>query len=104
MSEKRARQKRKQAMENKKQEFQFTFQHLENYISLHVILTGAKPETITLTPVVYNWFIQEAQRHADTLGLNPGFKNDEPVFNGIKILKKEETPKIETTSNPNNTK
>lgn len=60
---------------------------LENFIQLYVTLTGEKPASITLTDVMYNAYIQESQRHAEILGLNPGFKSD-PMFNGVKLEKK----------------
>lgn len=65
----------------------FSFSHLENYIALHQVLTGNKPKIIVLLPQVYDLFIQEAQRHAETLGLNPGFKDDKPTFLSVVITK-----------------
>lgn len=63
-------------------------QYLENFIELSNALTGEKPTSITLTDVMYNAYVQESQRHAEVLGLKSGFKDDQPVFNGVKLLKK----------------
>lgn len=61
---------------------------LEEYIQLSISLTGIKPTAITLTDAMYNSYIQESQRHAEILGLKPGFKDDQPLFSGVKIEKK----------------
>lgn len=63
-------------------------QYLEQFIQLCLVLTGEKPSSITLTEVMYNAYIQESQRHAEVLGLKTGFKTDEPVFNGVKLVRK----------------
>lgn len=99
MSHKKAKRERKLLRQKMKdaQTAQFSFSHLENYIALHQLLTGKKPESITLTPTVYTWFIQESQRHAETLNLNLGFKDEKPMFAGVSILK-DETPKVETAT------
>jgi len=62
--------------------------HLNDYVTLHVLLTGEKPKVIQLTPDFYTWYIQETNRIADTLNLNLGYKNNEMLFNGIPIEKK----------------
>lgn len=64
---------------------------LENYIALVTHLTGEKPKTLAVKPDFYNWYVQEAQRHAETLGLNLGFAKGVPYFDGIEITKKEVT-------------
>jgi len=87
MSHKQAKRLRK-LKRMQEQQAQFSFQHLEQFIALSVLLTGMKPAIITVTDNFYNWFIQETQRHAETLGLKPGFKDDIPMFNGVKIEKK----------------
>lgn len=61
---------------------------LENFVQLHTTLTGVKPESITLTDVMYNAYQQEALRHSEVLGLKPEFKSEEMSFNGMKLLKK----------------
>ena len=61
---------------------------LEDFIQLCTVLTGEKPNAITLTEAMYNSYIQESQRHAEVLGLNPGFKTEEPTFLGVKLVKK----------------
>lgn len=94
MSQKKAK-KLRQLHHMQQQESQYSFQHIENLIALLKLLTGEKPASITLTESYYNWFIQEAQRHAETLGLKPGFQNDQPIFAGVKIEK--QTPKIAVT-------
>jgi len=63
-------------------------QFLENFIQLCIGLTGEKPTSLTLTDVMYNAYIQESQRHAEVLGLKTGFKDDEPSFNGVKLVRK----------------
>lgn len=63
-------------------------QYLEEFIQLCLVLTGEKPSSITLTEVMYNAYIQESQRHAEVLGLKTGFKTDEPIFNGVKLVRK----------------
>src|SRR6185503_21255187 len=61
---------------------------LENFIQLCTVLTGEKPSSILLTEIMYNSYVQESQRHGEVLGLKPGFKDDEPMFNGVKLNKK----------------
>lgn len=61
---------------------------LEEFIQLSIVLTGEKPSSISLTEIMHNMYVQEAQRHAETLGLNPGFKTEEPTFLGVKLIKK----------------
>lgn len=73
---------------------------LENFIQLCVTLTGEKPATITLTDAMYQAYIQESQRHGEILGLKPGFKEEEPTFNGVKLVKK--SPIINPTQQPAN--
>lgn len=63
-------------------------QFLEQFIQLCITLTGDKPTAVTLTDVMYNAYIQESQRHAEVLGLNTGFKNEEVSFNGVKLVRK----------------
>jgi hypothetical protein len=101
---KEARKILEQRMQNGQAQPQYSFQHLEQFIALCQMLTGQKPTTITLVDSFYNWFIQETQRHAETLGLKPGFKDDQPVFNGVKIMKKTEIvkPDLQTIQKVNN--
>jgi len=61
---------------------------LVKFITTSEILTGAKPDSITLTDAVYNAYVQTAQNNAEDLGLNPGFKTGEPTFLGVKLIKK----------------
>ncbi len=77
---------------------QLTFQHFEQLIGLLKLLTGEKPQSITLSPDVYDWYVQEAQIHADELGLSLGFRSDPPEFLKVKLLKR--PPKIETGKTP----
>lgn len=97
MSQRKEKLKRKiTKMEDQKNNLSFS--HFENYIALHTVLTGKKPENITLAPSVYTWYVQEAQRHAETLNLNLGFKNDKIVFNGVELIKRVDSPKLEITA------
>jgi hypothetical protein len=89
--EKLKRKLEKERMENKNPQQQLGLQiisFLENYIQLCVTLTGDKPTSVTLTEGMYNSYIQESQRHGEVLGLKPGFKDDAPVFMGVKLEKK----------------
>lgn len=98
MSHKIAKRLRKEKrMEDQNKQSPYSFQQLENLIILSVIFTGKKPASLELTPTCYNWFIQEAQRHAETLGLKPGFANDQPVFDGVLLTK--QGPAIITPKN-----
>lgn len=63
-------------------------QELDQFLFSCELLTGEKPSTITLTDVAYNAYVQMVQNNAESLGLKPGFKNDEPTFRGIKIVKR----------------
>ncbi len=74
---------------------------LENFIQLYTVLTGEKPKSITLTDIMYNSYVQESQRHAEVLGLKPGFKDEIPVFNGVKLEKK--SPIIVPEGTPSST-
>ena len=67
---------------------QYSFAQLENFIQLYTFLTGIKPQQIELTPQIYDMHVQESQRHSDTLGLNLGFRNNEPTFLGVRLIKK----------------
>lgn len=67
---------------------EYSLSQLENYIALHQHVTGALPKVLELSPGFYNWYIQEAQRHAETLNLKTGFKDDAVMFLGIKLEKK----------------
>lgn len=87
MSGRRQKEIRQQQRMQQREEI-YSFKHLESFISLCELLSGVKPASISVTESFYNWFIQEAQRHAETLGLKPGFQNDQPVFLGVKIEKK----------------
>lgn len=79
-----------------KQQAQYSFNQLENYIALHNLLTGKKPEQIEVTPQFYTWYEQECQRHADTLGLNLGFRTNTPEFLGVKLIKQEKKIEVAT--------
>lgn len=69
---------------------------LEQFIQLCITLTGEKPQSLALTDAMYNAYIQESQRHAEVLGLKTGFKDEEPVFMGVKLVKK--SPIIKPTA------
>lgn len=69
---------------------------LENFIQLVMLLTGEKPTSLTLTDVMYNMYVQAVLENAEAFGLKPGFKEDEPTFIGIKLIKK--SPIIVPTS------
>jgi hypothetical protein len=66
----------------------YSLQQVEQYVALHVHLMGEKPSEIYLDKKAYNWYVQEVNSHAENLGLNIGFKNEDPEFYGIKIKQK----------------
>lgn len=70
---------------------------IEGLIAAFELLTGEKPTSLTLQETMYNMYIQTVQNNAEALGLNPGFRNDEPTFRGVKINKK--SPLIVPPSN-----
>lgn len=61
---------------------------LEQFVVSCELLTGEKPASIVLTDTMYTLYVQTAQRHAESLGLNQGFKTEEPTFMGVKLVKK----------------
>jgi len=71
----------------------YSLEQLAQLIALQTHLLGEKPKELTVTADFYTWFVQEAQREAEILGLNPGFQ-DEPRFHKVLIKKKF---KLETT-------
>jgi len=78
---------KQRTMENE-QKVVYSFKHLETYIQLSVFLTGKKPEKIELVEGFYNWYTQEVFFQAETLGLNPGFKDEKITFMGVPLEKK----------------
>lgn len=89
-------EKQKRMEEQKGQGLPYSFTQLENYIGLHNLLTGEKPKEVVVTEQFYTWYTQECQRHADTLGLNLGFRTETPEFAGVKIVK--QVKKIEVAT------
>lgn len=94
MNGKRAKQLRRmvknstyQSMENKEAP-KYSFDQLQNYIALSMILTGEKPESIKLSDDYYKWYVQEANHTIDSLGGKIGFASEDPKFMGITLLKK----------------
>lgn len=61
---------------------------LQQFITSCQLLTGEMPASITMTDAMYNAYIQTVQGNAEDLGLNPGFKTGEPIFLGVKLVKK----------------
>lgn len=66
----------------------YSLSHLESFVAFHMAYCGKKPESITVLDDVYNWYIQEINNHAESLGLKPGLAGEDPTFLGIKLLKK----------------
>ncbi len=64
----------------------YDIKYLENYIVLTALLTGEKLKELTVTPDFYTFYVQDAQRNAEALGLNPGFKDGQPSFMGVKLI------------------
>lgn len=61
---------------------------LEQFIFSCELLTGEKPASIMLTEVMHNAYVQTVLNNAEAFGLNPGFKTGEPIFMGVKLVKK----------------
>jgi len=79
----------KDKMDNQNQDAPaYSFKHLETYIQLSVFLTGKKPEKIELVEGFYTWLQQEILFQAESMGLNPAFKDDKMSFMGVPIEKK----------------
>lgn len=95
MSHKQAKLNRqKQRME--KEQAQYSFDQLQNYILLCQMLTGTKPKELEIVDGYYNWYVQEVQKYAEQLGMVQGFKDDKVTFSGVELKKK---IKIETPKN-----
>lgn len=61
---------------------------LQQFIASCELLTGEKPTSFSLTAPLYNLYVQTAQENAEVLGLNQGFRTEEPTFMGVKLIKK----------------
>lgn len=70
------------------QGIQYSLKQLETYVQLHAFLMGTKPEKLVLVPSFYNYYVQEVQNQAEAMGLQQGFKDDNPTFLGIPVEKK----------------
>ena len=67
---------------------QLTLEHLNNYISLHHLLTGKKPGKIELTEPNYKWVIQMLLSLAEDIGVAPEFKDGKPTLLGVPLEQK----------------
>lgn len=89
------RKLQKQSMDKQNTPVNYSFEQLSTLINLLQQLTGEKPTELFLTESFYTWYVQECQKHADVLGLNLGFKDDTPMFSGVKLVKREKKVDIE---------
>ncbi len=78
----------------------YSLEQLDNYIALMIHLTGVTPESLTVTPDFYTWYVQTVMAAAEELGLAAGFKvGGQPTFKKVALVKGTgEAVKTETVS------